>query len=356
MSRADAAPRATGFFGVTPQALHHGVQLAACVLLGYGMAVALGLPERFWVVITVLIVMRADADSVVDAGWDRVQGTVVGAVAGLLGVYLQSVGANVMAVTLTIVSVLAFASAAQPLLRSSAVAALIVLGAGAIAGHSAMAVALLRVVQIAIGVGVCIVLALVTAQYSTRARLLAGGATLLGRLSLQLRMRGVRAAPTETQAEAGAMAVRTALQGLATLAHSADRRYPWTRTAGRALHERHHRRIAALLGRVVQDVAVLNRVLAMLGHTDDAPSAHAAAQAASAALNSVSLAIAGKGQPALDPLHQLVLVAEGEGTRSSATVLTAPLHLLLDDLQRLCASVGARSGMSEDVGTNPALQ
>ncbi len=356
MSRADVAPRTSGLFGITPQALHHGMQLAACVLLGYGLAVALGLPERFWVVITVLIVMRADADSVVDVGWDRVQGTVVGAVSGLLGVYLQSIGANAMAVTLTIVSVLAFASAARPLLRSSAVAALIVLGAGSIAGHSAMAVAILRVAQIAIGVGVCIALTLVTAQVSTRARLLTGGATLLGRLALQLRMRGVRAAPTEAQVEAGGLAVRTALLGLATLAHSADRRYPWTRTKSRTLHERHHRRIAALFSRVVQGVAVLNRVLALPSNTDDAPAAHAAAKAASAALNSVSLAIAGKGYADFAPMRQLLQDGGCEGVRLTAAVLTAPLRLLLDDLQQLCASVGECNDTTGAVGVGPALQ
>lgn len=152
MSRAALLTRGLVAVGLPIQTLRQGAQLAATVLLGYGIAAALGLPERFWVVITILIVMRSDAGSAIDAGWDRVRGTAIGASAGLLGVYLHYAGANGTAVTLAIVSMLAFGSAALPMLRSSAVAALIVLSAGELAGHSPLAVALLRVVQIGIGV------------------------------------------------------------------------------------------------------------------------------------------------------------------------------------------------------------
>lgn len=342
MTRAMAVPQVQGFLGVPATALRHGLQLAGCVLLGYGLAVVLGLPERFWVVITVLIVMRADSDSVVGAGWDRVLGTVVGALSGLLGVYVQHVGANAVVVTLTIVSALAFASAAWPLLRSSAIAALIVLGAGQLAGHSAFAVAWLRVAQIAIGVGVCVVVAWVTSQYSTRARLMNGCATLLGRMGLQLQMRTVRPLPTEEQMEASGVAVRTALQGLASLAGNADRTYPWTRVKTSHVHARHHRRIAALVGRVVQDVAVLHRVLGLLrnANTNAAQAARAATDAASVALTSAARALAGNGEPSFGAMQELVQVCDagdGWGGSSAAAMLAAPLRLLLDDLQQLCA-------------------
>lgn len=59
MSRTALFTRGLVAVGLPVQTLRQGLQLATTVLLGYGIAAALGLPERFWVVITVLIVMRA---------------------------------------------------------------------------------------------------------------------------------------------------------------------------------------------------------------------------------------------------------------------------------------------------------
>jgi uncharacterized membrane protein YccC len=340
MSRVATLRLAAGHFGLTVQALHHGMQLGVAVLLGYGVAVVLGLPERFWVVITVLIVMRADADSALDAGWDRVRGTVVGALSGLLGVYLQHLGVNAILVTLAIVSLMAFASAAVPMLRSAAVAALIILGAGELAGYPVVHVAVLRVLQIGIGVGVSVALALATSRYSTRARLLAGCAALLRRLALQLQTRGLRAATTAAQADARSAAVRNALQGLATLAASADRKFPWSRGKGSPLHERHYRHMAALTSRVVQDAGVLNRVLNLMPASQQGQLAREAVDAASAALSTVAQAISATGQPSLGALRQLAKACEaGAGaTGPLSAMLAAPLRLLLDDLQQLCDS------------------
>lgn len=343
MSRLATVKRVLEYFGLPEQALHHGLQLAAAVLLGYGVAVLLGLPERFWVVITVLIVMRADSDSAMDAGWERVRGTVAGSLAGMLGVYLHHLGANAVVVSLAIISLLAFASAAVPMLRSAAVAALIILGAGDLAGHSVIHVALLRVLQIGIGIAVSMALVLATSQVSTRARLQAGCASLLGRLALQLQMHGRRSTRTEAQAEAGSAAVRSALFGLATLAASADRKFPWTPGKGATApvwHERHHRRIATLTSRLVQDSVMLNRTLQLLSQCNEEQLAHQAAGTTSAALASAANTLAAKGQPCL---HALGLLAKDCETRGSAgaAMLTAPLRLLLDDLLQLCASVGA---------------
>ena len=326
--------------GLNPQALYHGAQLAAAVLIGYFVAVVLGLPERFWVVITVLIVMRADSGTTLDAGWDRVWGTVVGGLSGLVGVFLQHLGANAMVVTLATISLLAFGSAALPLLRSAAVAALIILGAGELAGYSVLQVALLRVLQIGIGVGVSVALALTTSRWSTQARLVAGCASLLGRLSLQLQMHGLRARPTEAQAQARSAAVRSALAGLETLATSADRTFRGSRPVAVPRHERHYRRMAALTSRVVQDAVVLNRVLALLRECNEGHLAQEAASTAGAALRSVVGTLTAGGPPSLDALRRL---AHHDAAHASAAtaMLAAPLRLLLDDLHQLSASTAA---------------
>jgi hypothetical protein len=235
---------------------------------------------------------------------------------------------------------MAFASAAVPMLRSAAVAALIILGAGELAGYPVVHVAVLRVLQIGIGVGVSVALALATSRYSTRARLLAGCAALLRRLALQLQTRGLRAATTAAQADARSAAVRNALQGLATLAASADRKFPWSRGKGSPLHERHYRHMAALTSRVVQDAGVLNRVLNLMPASQQGQLAREAVDAASAALSTVAQAISATGQPSLGALRQLAKACEaGAGaTGPLSAMLAAPLRLLLDDLQQLCDS------------------
>ncbi len=351
MSRFPTLTLALESFDLSREKIHHGLRLAAAVLLGYFVAVLIGLPERFWVVITVLIVMRADADSALAAGWERARGTVLGSVIGLLGVVLHHYGANSTLISLTIISSLAFASAAVPMLRSAAVAALIILGAGELAGHSIVHVALLRVLQITIGIAVSMALVLSTAKLNTRSRLLATCATLLGRLALQLQMHGARSEPTETEAETNGAAMRSALLGLATLANSADKKFPWSQRQAVPRHERHHRRIAALTNRLVQDTLMMNRVMRLLSHGNEGRLAHTAATTASAALKSVVNTLKTKVPASLATLRQL---AESCATRDTTgtALLAAPLRLLLEDLQQFCASIGATADASATTTTH----
>jgi len=149
---------------------HHGLQLAGAVILAYATSRLVGLPEHFWAVMSALIVMRPNSGGTLDAGWDRARATVVGVMSGLFGVWLQQIGVNVIASTLAIVAMLSFASAASPALRSAPIAALIILAAGDLPGHSALQAAVLRVVQIAIGIGVAMGVALVSSRYRAPAR------------------------------------------------------------------------------------------------------------------------------------------------------------------------------------------
>ena len=229
--------------------------------------------------------------------------------------------------------------------RAKYLAALIVLGAGELAGYSVLQVALLRVMQIGLGVGVSVALALATARFSTAARLNSGCAALLDRLSLQMQTHGLRSRPSEAQAEAAATAVRSALSGLATLAGSADRTFPWSRPPAMPLHARHHRRMAALTGRVVQDCALLKRVLDLLDHSDAQPAAQEATHAAGTALRNVARALLGNGPAFLDELRQLT-ESHTIQTHARSALLVAPLRLLLDDLQQLGVSLGAPPGLT----------
>lgn len=136
-------------------ALRHGLQLAAAVAAAYGVSLALGLPEGYWAVMSVLIVSRPDAKATARLGWTRVQATVLGAAAGIAVVWVQPriPGARAhLPLALALVALLAFASAWATWLRTAAIAALIVADGGVVAGHSALQVALLRTAEIGVGV------------------------------------------------------------------------------------------------------------------------------------------------------------------------------------------------------------
>jgi uncharacterized membrane protein YccC len=321
-----------------------GVQLAAAVALAWGVSVALHLPESFWSVMSVLIVMRPSAGSTLDAGSDRVRGTAVGAVCGLAGVYLQHHGAPVLATTLGVVMLLAFAGAAVPGLRSAPVAALIILSAGGIAGHSALQVALLRMVQIGIGVGVALAVSTVMSEYHAGERFDTGCAALLH--GIARRMAGTQR-PAEAEVARIHAGTRAALGRLAVLAGSADLEARWWRRGAAAGTARTYRNRAGLAARIFQDAVVLDRVCRQADGAATESFRHEAAQAAAAAaaaVDGVADALASKGGPAPAPVDfsELERCARASQAVPSNALLAAPLNLLLDDLRRLRRSLDPR--------------
>ncbi|HET7837846.1 MAG TPA: FUSC family protein [Variovorax sp.] len=307
---------------------HHGLQLAAAVLLASAVSALLALPEHLWAVMSALIVLRPSSGATWEASWDRTRATLIGAVAGLLGVFLQHHGSHPQATLLAIVVGLAFASAASPAFRSAPVAALIILAAGDLPGHSALQVAALRVAQILIGVAVAMAVALVSSRYRAADRFCAGCAALLRQVGRQFQQ--PPAARTEAQAEQSAAAVRHALARLSVLAGSADHE---GRPFGRARHAPgadRHRRTAALTARIVQDALLLKRLLrAEAGASNDADNREVA-RIAGAALATIAARVERRGQPVdgsvAAPTREAPSVAAG---------LAAPLRLLLDDVRQL---------------------
>lgn len=318
-----------------------GVQLAGAVALAWGVSVALRLPESFWSVMSVLIVMRPSAGSTLDAGWDRVRGTAAGALCGLAGVYLQHHGVNALAATLSIVVLLAFASTAAPGLRSAPVAALIILSAGGIPGHSALQVAMLRMAQIGIGVGVALAVATFMSEYHAGARFDEGCAALLRGIAKRM---AATQRPAEAEVERVHAATRASLGRLALLAGSADLEARWWRRGTAAEGARTYRNKARLAARIFQDAVVLDRVLRRQEGVDSFALEAARAAAAAVAGMADALAddsaddLAGKGSPDLADLARL---AEAGSTTPSRALLAAPLCLLLDDLRRLQRCIAA---------------
>ncbi|WP_230682902.1 FUSC family protein [Variovorax paradoxus] len=325
-----------------------GAQLAATVALAWLVAVAMRLPESFWAVMSVLIVMRPSAGATLDAGWERVRGTAAGALCGLAGVYLQHLGAPVLATTLATVMLLAFTGAALPGLRSAPVAALIILSASAIPGHSPLQVALLRMVQIGVGVGVALAVSVVASEYRAGPRFDAGRAALLRGMAKRLAALGSGSAaglPAESESEAERVnaATRAALARLAVLAGSADLEARWRRRGAAVPAAQSCRSKARLAARVFQDATMLERMLRRAPAAD--PAWHETARAAAAALAAMADALDGKGAPDLAKLAQIARRHEEPGA-SSAFLLAAPVCLLLEDLQRMQRCVAAAASVA----------
>ncbi len=354
---------------------HHGLQLAAAVLVAYAVSTLLGLPEHLWAVMTTLIVMRPNAGGTWDAGWDRARGTLFGAAGGLAGVWLEQAGGPPLAILLVVVGGMAFTSAANSALRSAPVAALIILGAGHLPGHSALQVAALRVGQIGVGVTVAMAVALLSSRYRAGARFRQGIAALLRRLAAQAERaaQSESAVPNEAQVEQAGKAVRQAVDRLTALAASADRESRLFRQVPATADARFHRRIAGLTARIVQDTAMLNRALRAGGKAAGDGIGPEAARAAAAAIAGVAARVADAdgtaaavkapvtaavtaasvdgGQPAA-PEYPLARIIHRLKTRSgeqaaSPGLLATPLHFLLADLRRLNALVAAGPGAAQ---------
>lgn len=339
-------------------ARHHGLQLATAVLLAYAVSAALGLPEHFWAVMSTLIVMRPYTAAALTAGRERVLGTLAGAACGMMGAVLLTRGMPTLPLTLTIVALLAYAGALWPTLRSAPIAALIVLAAGMLPGHSALHAALLRVAQMLIGVAVALAVTTLSSRYQAAARVRAGCATLLRRTALALAQPpSGRAAPAPSKADSAA-AARSALARLAMLADSADRAPAWQ---GRAT-ARNSRQLLQITTQILQDAATLGRVLRIAVQADNG--AHrttpAAAREAAAALRRqvmqpVAAAISAgadalaatadaatrraNGTDLVDrdgaSLGTLLACEQQVARTQDAALLAAPLRLLHEDMRSL---------------------
>ena len=289
----------------------HGVQLALAVLAAYAVSASFGLPESLWAVMSALIVVRPNTGTTLSAGWTRLAGTVLGTLAGIAGVWLRHHGASLPAVTLAIVAGLAFASALVPIFSSAPIAALIVLSSTAIPGHSVLQVAGLRGIEVGIGVLTGVLVSLVLRGAGATARFDAACSALLRRFGSLLDS-GDNASVVETE-------IRTKLRELAVLAAGADSEARWLR---RTRGADRHRKLAGLMARLFQDVAVLRRLLSARAEEPVRNSALAALERAAGA-------------------SQQQVHAQARALAGIDPALAAPLQLLIDDL-RLFLRVKAR--------------
>ncbi len=113
---------------------------------------ALSLPQGYWAVFTVVIVMQASIGGTLSASIDRAEGTALGAVVGAIALWLHPKTPIGLGAAMTVcVGLTAFAAALRPSLKVAPVTAVIMLISPIGAAIGPFTAALYRVLEIVIG-------------------------------------------------------------------------------------------------------------------------------------------------------------------------------------------------------------
>lgn len=299
----------------------HGVQIVVALVAAYAVSAALGLHENWWAALSALIVIRGNADATLSAGWQRMAATMIGSLCGLGGTWLvhhAPLPAGGAALTLAVVSLLAFATADRPGLRSAPIAALIVMSAVALPGVSPFGVALMRTVEIVIGAATAMAVVWLAHKFSVNSRPLAVVSGLLRELAAQVVQAGDDGAEARSGREARGAAVRASVRRLGEMV--AGSRDP------------NQRALLGLAMRLAQDAALLARQLEAAG-ADTRTRAAETARAAAAALEAAAARLDGAGD---SPAAALGALARQAGWPADA------VQLLREDLGKLLHVAGAR--------------
>ncbi len=321
---------------VPAESLRYGARLAAAVLLAFAASALLRLPEGFWAVMSALIVVRPDTGSTLSAGWDRVRGALLGTALGLAGTLLRHVDAGAQIAPLVLVTLLAFAAGLSPALRSAPISALIVVTSGSIPGHSAGQVALLRALEIGIGVAAAMLVSLLDLRSRATLRFRAAAALQLRSLAEALVAESAPADRDAADRDAADTERRAALRQLAVLADSADRESRlFARKRGKVDTDR-HRKSARLLARTASDCALFARLRRLDAAAAPAGDDDALERAAAERLHAVADSLEQQRPIAIDALPAAVFEA------ASISDTRVALRLLVDDLDALLRLEGLR--------------
>jgi uncharacterized membrane protein YccC len=107
--------------------LWHTLRLLSAIGLAYGSACLFGLPDPFWAAVTAVVVTQPALDATLTAGRDRVAGTLLGALAGLLVILGGRAGLPLMSMFWIMLVPLAVLTAIWPNLRLSCITLIVVL-------------------------------------------------------------------------------------------------------------------------------------------------------------------------------------------------------------------------------------
>jgi uncharacterized membrane protein YccC len=148
------------YLRLKPAQLKHAFKTALAAVLAYALTQALNLPQGYWAVISVVVVMQANLGGSLKAGWSRILGTAVGAALGALTLsVLQPSHLALGLGTGLAILVCAYFTYLHESFRLAGLTASIVILMGQ-EGESYWTVAATRFLEIAVGVGVALAVSL----------------------------------------------------------------------------------------------------------------------------------------------------------------------------------------------------
>jgi uncharacterized membrane protein YccC len=152
---------------IKPSGVRYAFRVMVAGLLAYGFALALSLPQGYWAVITAIVVMQSTVGGSLKAALDRLTGTAMGAAVGFCVAVLHLSGYAAGIALAAVLGPLAYAASANPRFRVAPMtAAIMLIGTGGPVTLNPVAAAIDRVLEIALGgvIGVLVALFIAPAR------------------------------------------------------------------------------------------------------------------------------------------------------------------------------------------------
>jgi len=132
--------------------LRHAVRVAVAVGASFAVGAIFQPPQAYWIVFTAIIVVQTSVGGTITASIERVFGTIVGGLIGVIATYLRAKTALEEGIVISAAAAIAaFAAAVRPSLRVAPITTAIVLMGGSAAHMGPITAASWRVAEIAIG-------------------------------------------------------------------------------------------------------------------------------------------------------------------------------------------------------------
>ena len=132
--------------------LRHAARVAVAVGATFAVGAIFQPPQAYWIVFTAIIVVQTSVGGTITASIERLVGTVVGGLIGVIATYLRANTALEEGIVISAaVAIAAFAAALRPSLRVAPITAAIVLMGGAAVHMGPITAAAWRVGEIGIG-------------------------------------------------------------------------------------------------------------------------------------------------------------------------------------------------------------
>ena len=213
--------------------LRHALKTTLAAVAAYALSTLLHLPQGYWAVISVIIVMQANLGGSLRAGWIRILGTAIGAVLGVACLLLfgQGVVALGLSVGSTILICAYFTYLHESFRLAGLTACIVIFMAGP--EHNPYLFGLTRFAEITLGVAVALVVSLFVWPSRAGGHLTTGVARILRDeavfYSILLACRSDADCPPQEEREAVASLEKTRAQNRALLAEAKQEPAGFTR-------------------------------------------------------------------------------------------------------------------------------